>query len=138
MSGVPTRLVSAVVPCRNERSHIEAFCEAVLAQRLPPGVLLEVLVADGRSNGEIGRQLFISARISRSRAVSASEVASPRCGAEPSARSSSSSGWAPSACAAARARSPTSRAAARSPPARRIPASPTRTAASSCTCPKSS
>jgi succinoglycan biosynthesis protein ExoA len=46
----PVRLVSAIVPCRNERGHIEAFCEAVLAQRLPPGVLLEVLVADGRSD----------------------------------------------------------------------------------------
>ena len=59
-------------------------------------------------------------------------------GADPSARSSSSSGCAPSRCAAARARSPTSRAPARSPVARRIPASAARDRASSCTSPKSS
>ena len=42
--------VSVIVPCRNERDHIEAFCQAVLAQRLPEGVALEVLIADGQSD----------------------------------------------------------------------------------------
>ncbi|PPE71268.1 glycosyltransferase family 2 protein [Caldimonas thermodepolymerans] len=45
-----TRLVSVLVPCRNERAHIEAFCADVLRQQLPAGWALEVLVADGRSD----------------------------------------------------------------------------------------
>ena len=44
------RLLSVIVPCRNERSYVDAFCDAVAAQRLPDGVALEVLVADGRSD----------------------------------------------------------------------------------------
>ena len=44
------RLVSVIVPCRNERPFVDAFCDAVAAQRLPDGVALEVLVADGRSD----------------------------------------------------------------------------------------
>ena len=43
-------LVSVIAPCRNEREHVLAFCDAVAAQVLPPGVALEVLVADGRSD----------------------------------------------------------------------------------------
>ena len=43
------RTVSVIAPCRNERGHVDAFCEAVAAQRLPDGVALEVLVADGCS-----------------------------------------------------------------------------------------
>lgn len=42
-------LVSVIAPCRNEREHVVAFCDAVAAQQLPPGVALEVLIADGRS-----------------------------------------------------------------------------------------
>jgi glycosyltransferase involved in cell wall biosynthesis len=45
-----TRLASIIAPCRNERAHIDAFCDAALAQRLPAGWALEVLVADGRSD----------------------------------------------------------------------------------------
>ncbi|HWH73667.1 MAG TPA: glycosyltransferase family 2 protein [Methylibium sp.] len=43
-------LVSVIAPCRNEREHVLAFCDAVAAQVLPPGVALEVLIADGRSS----------------------------------------------------------------------------------------
>ena len=43
-------LVSIIAPCRNERAHIDAFCDSALAQRLPGGWQLEVLVADGRSD----------------------------------------------------------------------------------------
>ncbi len=42
--------ISVIVPCRNERDHIEAFCQAVLSQYLPGGVALEVLIADGQSD----------------------------------------------------------------------------------------
>lgn len=42
--------VSVIAPCRNEAAHVEAFCDAVAAQRLPEGVALEVLIADGRSD----------------------------------------------------------------------------------------
>lgn len=50
MTRGPVQTLSVIVPCRNERGHIEAFCAAVLAQQLPPGVALEVLVADGASD----------------------------------------------------------------------------------------
>lgn len=43
-------LVSVIAPCRNERAAIDAFCDSALAQQLPPGWQLEVLVADGRSD----------------------------------------------------------------------------------------
>jgi len=43
------RLVSVIAPCRNERAHIDAFCSAALAQQLPPGWSLELLLADGQS-----------------------------------------------------------------------------------------
>ncbi|MCI1190567.1 glycosyltransferase family 2 protein [Calidifontimicrobium sp. SYSU G02091] len=44
------RLVSVVVPCRNEAAHVDAFVASVLAQRLPDGVALELIVADGASD----------------------------------------------------------------------------------------
>lgn len=43
-------VVSIVVPCRNERAHVDAFVAAALAQRLPPGRTLELVVADGASD----------------------------------------------------------------------------------------
>ena len=48
-SGEP-RLVSVIAPCRNERAHIDAFCDSLLAQRLPTGWRMEALVADGLSD----------------------------------------------------------------------------------------
>lgn len=43
-------LVSAIAPCRNEQAAIDAFCASVVAQELPPGWRLELLVADGMSD----------------------------------------------------------------------------------------
>ncbi len=43
-------LISVIVPCRNERDFIEAFCASVAAQALPEGWSLEVLIADGMSD----------------------------------------------------------------------------------------
>ncbi len=43
-------LLSVIAPCRNEAAHVDAFCANVAAQQLPPGVELEVLIADGRSD----------------------------------------------------------------------------------------
>jgi succinoglycan biosynthesis protein ExoA len=45
-----TRIVSVIVPCRNERDHIESFCRSVAAQAVPDGWTLEVLIADGLSD----------------------------------------------------------------------------------------
>jgi glycosyltransferase involved in cell wall biosynthesis len=42
-------IVSVIVPCRNEKDHIEACVRSILAQDLPPDEL-EVLVADGMSD----------------------------------------------------------------------------------------
>ncbi|MFV0679503.1 glycosyltransferase family 2 protein [Ottowia sp.] len=47
--GLP-QCVSIIAPCRNERAHIDAFCDSVLAQQLPAGWQMEVLVADGDSD----------------------------------------------------------------------------------------
>jgi succinoglycan biosynthesis protein ExoA len=44
------KLVSLIVPCRNERAHIDAFCAGALRQSLPEGWQLELLIADGRSD----------------------------------------------------------------------------------------
>lgn len=44
------RVVSIVVPCRNERAHIDAFVAAALAQQLPAGWAMELVVADGASD----------------------------------------------------------------------------------------
>ena len=43
-------IVSVIVPCRNERSHIEDFLEDVRRQRIPEDYELEVIVADGASD----------------------------------------------------------------------------------------
>lgn len=42
--------VSVIVPCRNEAAHIAAFLDSALAQRLPEGGALQVVVADGSSD----------------------------------------------------------------------------------------
>jgi glycosyltransferase involved in cell wall biosynthesis len=42
--------LSVIVPCRNEAAHIDAFVDSLLAQRLPAGMALEIVVADGRSD----------------------------------------------------------------------------------------
>jgi succinoglycan biosynthesis protein ExoA len=47
MNSVPT--VSVIVPCRNERDHIENCIRSILAQKPPPGGF-EVIVADGMSD----------------------------------------------------------------------------------------
>lgn len=53
-SVTPSRLeggiISVIVPCRNERDHIQAFCASVAAQQVPEGWTLEVLIADGQSD----------------------------------------------------------------------------------------
>jgi len=41
--------VSIVIPCRNERNHIESCIRSILAQQPPPGGF-EVIVADGMSD----------------------------------------------------------------------------------------
>ncbi|MDR0275622.1 MAG: glycosyltransferase family 2 protein [Burkholderiaceae bacterium] len=43
------QLISVIAPCRNERAAIEAFCASALAQQLPPGWGMELLIADGMS-----------------------------------------------------------------------------------------
>lgn len=42
--------ISVIVPCRNERTHIEGFLEDTRRQRIPEGYKLEVIVADGASD----------------------------------------------------------------------------------------
>lgn len=42
--------IAIVVPCRNEAGYIDAFLESALAQQLPEGCTLQVVVADGRSD----------------------------------------------------------------------------------------
>jgi succinoglycan biosynthesis protein ExoA len=44
------KLVSTIAPCRNERSHVQAFVASALAQTLPDGWQMELLVADGSSD----------------------------------------------------------------------------------------
>ncbi|MDE2275414.1 MAG: glycosyltransferase family 2 protein [Burkholderiales bacterium] len=44
------RIVSIVVPCRNEAAHIDAFVSSALAQQLAAGDELEVVIADGESS----------------------------------------------------------------------------------------
>jgi succinoglycan biosynthesis protein ExoA len=41
--------ISIIVPCRNESKHLRAFFSSVLAQMLPDGATLEMLIADGAS-----------------------------------------------------------------------------------------
>jgi glycosyltransferase involved in cell wall biosynthesis len=42
--------VSVIVPCRNERRYIEAFCAGVMRQQLPVDWQLQLVVADGQSD----------------------------------------------------------------------------------------
>ncbi len=42
--------VSIIVPCRNEHGHIASFAASALAQKLPAGWTLEIVVADGMSD----------------------------------------------------------------------------------------
>jgi glycosyltransferase involved in cell wall biosynthesis len=42
--------ISVVIPCRNERRHIEPLMASIMAQQLDPGDELEILIADGMSN----------------------------------------------------------------------------------------
>ncbi len=44
------RIVSVIVPCRNERGHVAQFAASALAQRLLAGWQLEAIVADGGSD----------------------------------------------------------------------------------------
>lgn len=44
------RVVSVIVPCRNERRYIERFCAGVLGQQLPPGWRVQLVIADGDSD----------------------------------------------------------------------------------------
>jgi succinoglycan biosynthesis protein ExoA len=44
------QLVSIIVPCRNERAHVATFAASALAQTLPAGWTLEIVVADGLSD----------------------------------------------------------------------------------------
>jgi glycosyltransferase involved in cell wall biosynthesis len=44
------RIVSVIVPCRNERRYIEGFCAGVLQQALPAGWTLQLVIADGQSD----------------------------------------------------------------------------------------
>ncbi len=46
----PAITVSVIVPCRNEAGHIGSFVENVARQRLPPGLELEIVIADGMSD----------------------------------------------------------------------------------------
>ena len=56
------RLLSVIVPCRNERAHVDALLDAVAAQLLPEGWTLELLVADGRSDDGTRERLDERAR----------------------------------------------------------------------------
>jgi succinoglycan biosynthesis protein ExoA len=56
-------LLTVIAPCRNERGHVLAFCDAVAAQRLPDGWTLQVLIADGRS--EDGTRELLAERSAR-------------------------------------------------------------------------
>jgi len=48
--GKPERIVSVIVPCRNERKYIEGFCAGVMRQQVPAGWAMELIVADGESD----------------------------------------------------------------------------------------
>jgi succinoglycan biosynthesis protein ExoA len=43
-------MVSIIVPCRNEARYIEAFCRGALAQEVPQGIRLQLVIADGQSD----------------------------------------------------------------------------------------
>ncbi|MCU0968066.1 MAG: glycosyltransferase family 2 protein [Rubrivivax sp.] len=52
--------VSIVTPCRNEAGHVGPFLDSALAQRLPAGWTLQVVVADGASDD--GTRAVLDAR----------------------------------------------------------------------------
>jgi succinoglycan biosynthesis protein ExoA len=54
--------ISVIVPCRNERAHVDAFLDALAAQRLPEGWSSEWLVADGGSDDGTRERLDARAR----------------------------------------------------------------------------
>ena len=56
------RTVSVIVPCRNERDAIEAFCADALGQSLPDGWQLQLIVADGASDDGTRERLQAIAR----------------------------------------------------------------------------
>ena len=49
-TGLQAQVISVIVPCRNERDHIDVFCASVLEQKIPEGWTIEVLIADGKSD----------------------------------------------------------------------------------------
>jgi succinoglycan biosynthesis protein ExoA len=55
--------VSVIVPCRNEVGFIEAFLDSALAQQLPDGWGLQLVVADGASDD--GTRVALDARAAR-------------------------------------------------------------------------
>ena len=55
-------LVSLITPCRNEAGFVDAFLDAALAQRLPEGWTMELLVADGASDDGTRERLQARAR----------------------------------------------------------------------------
>lgn len=55
------RLVSVIVPCRNEGNHIGAFLANVLRQQLPAGWNLQLIIADGMSDDST-RELLAQAQ----------------------------------------------------------------------------
>ncbi|OYY65789.1 MAG: glycosyl transferase family 2 [Burkholderiales bacterium 28-67-8] len=57
------RTVSVIVPCRNERDAIEAFCADALGQSLPDGWQLELIVADGGSDDGTRERLQALAQV---------------------------------------------------------------------------
>jgi len=64
------RIVSVIVPCRNERAHVARFAASALAQRLPAEWQLEVIVADGGSDeGTLDVLARLAASDSRLRVV---------------------------------------------------------------------
>jgi succinoglycan biosynthesis protein ExoA len=44
------RLLSVIVPCRNERRYIEAFCTSAMRQELPANWSMQLIIADGASD----------------------------------------------------------------------------------------
>ena len=47
--GSSPRLVSVIVPCRNEMRYLHPFMRSLQTQEMPEGVAMEVLIADGMS-----------------------------------------------------------------------------------------
>jgi succinoglycan biosynthesis protein ExoA len=54
--------ISVIVPCRNEAPYIDAFVDSALAQRLPAGHTLEIVIADGASDDGTAQRLAERAR----------------------------------------------------------------------------